>query len=602
MITALVADDILSFHTQGEELTPDQSSYALTTPGRVVVIDPGPDRHVERYLDDYRSLIANDDWLFAVVQSPLPGCLSGLRRLATLSRRRAVVAHWQTVATGEGLLDRWNVRTVSLRGAAIPLGENRKLVLSSPPSATPVGALISHDSGSRTLFSGPYFGAIGLGRRSDRPVLRREAVRAFSDLYTPLVDPRLVSLTFGDDLEIARVAPAHGKTGVGGQELIASLFAEREERPTVAWAFHRLFLRLAAIIGLEAAQGIYQAVSVPVPDPEQGYPGGQFPLSGPEHWIALYAKMQSWISSSSLAALLAVVVRLSLRSGLPVPASLKRLVEATERVATGSTGVGRAGTGRPGGALANGEGSESAGGGERAGSLAEVAPEFDDLTDRVTGLLNESVFRQRLEAAIAGLSGEETSTQNGAVLFVGLDNIQRINSSYGRQGGDEALHTAAYLLRNFQSSRARMGAHRLYKLRGPLFAYVMAEGSVHDGAQIAEQIRQDVAESPMFLEQLTVSVGVIGVEELAEIKTDTGESPVDALVRVGIGRLGVARKSGMNTICSIDPEGVASLGAGSSVLVADPDTPHLDLLTSALRDRGYTVLTATDGAEALSIV
>jgi diguanylate cyclase (GGDEF)-like protein len=602
-------DDIYTIHSPGEELDPDTSSYLLAGEGRVVLIDPGPEEHVKRNLDDLRDRIHADDWLFVVIQSPLPGCLSSLRLLAPLTRKRVLVAHWLTAASGAGLLARWNVRTVTAKGSAIPLGGKRRLMLAGPPAGTPAGSLISVDTATGTLLSGPYFGSVGPGRRSGIPVLRRESVRAYSDLYTPAIDPQIVPLTFGSALEVSRIAPAHGKPAVGGRELIANLFAEREERPSLPWAFHRLYLRLAALAGLDAARGIYHGAGISAPDLETAYRDAPTDSLTEDRWLALYARMEDWLSSSILAAIHIVVVRISLRSGLPVPPVLRRLGDAIGRVGTGATGVGRAvieagaREARAGAASMNAPGIP----GNPVEALADtellqVQTDYEDLTDSVTGLLNETVFRQRLGDSLSRLTGEETSRENGAVLLVGLDNIQRINARYGRSGGDEALHAVAYLLRNYQSSRSRRGAHRLYKLRGPLFAYVLEEGSVLDGASVAEQIRQEIAESAMFLEQLTVSIGVIGVEELYDRELDASETPADSLVRIAIGRLSVARQSGMNTICSVDPDAAAVVSSGSSVLIADPDAPYLDVLSSSLRDEGFTVLTARDGADALSIV
>ena len=211
----------------------------------------------------------------------------------------------------------------------------------------------------------------------------------------------------------------------------------------------------------------------------------------------------------------------------------------------------------------------------------------------MTGLLNETVFNERL----AALFKEPTSVVS-SLLLIGVDNIERINTRYGRSGGDDALHTVAYLLRNYRFAPDRRSEHRVYKLDGPQFAYVLGSTPLADASTAAEELRQSVAESAMFLEQITVSIGVVSSDE---IEPNQG-SPADRLIQSAQARLRIAQSSGMNTVCATDPEGVSSLGGGATVLIADSDAPYLDILTRQLTERGYTVLVAEDGEDALDII
>ena len=108
----------------------------------------------------------------------------------------------------------------------------------------------------------------------------------------------------------------------------------------------------------------------------------------------------------------------------------------------------------------------------------------------------------------------------------------------------------------------------------------------------------------MFLEQLTVSVGVAGLDEITESTEPQGGEEVlaDEVTSRGFARMRIARKGGANTVCSEDPAGASVVNTGSTVLVADPDAPYLEMLTKQLEDQGYTVLLAQDGAEALHII
>ncbi|MFW5683695.1 MAG: response regulator, partial [Spirochaetota bacterium] len=231
-------------------------------------------------------------------------------------------------------------------------------------------------------------------------------------------------------------------------------------------------------------------------------------------------------------------------------------------------------------------------------------PEETTARDPVTGLRAEDAFHNELEeASRERFEGSAEAGADEAVLLLGVDNIERINRRYGRTGGDDALHSIAYLLRNYQSAHDPGETHQIYKLNGPRFAYRIAGASLQEGSRVAEQLRQIVAESAMFLEQMSVSVGVASAEEVEEGQADA--SPKELAGRLyerAQARLHVARSGGMNTVCSTDPEGARGLGAGATILIADPDAPYLEILTRQLDELGYSVIVADDGEDALEII
>lgn len=424
---------------------------------------------------------------------------------------------------------------------------------------------------THVFYSGPFFGSIGHGRVTDRPVLRRESVRAYTDLFTPGIGPQLVDDTFQAELPITRIAPAHGKLAVGGRKLIEAVFELDLQRPTVRWAFHRLYLRIAGLLGEEAAGGLYRAAGLPSPDLEKGFPTSVAFDEVAAKWTALHERSEQWLSGVALSAVRLEIARMSLDIGLPIPEALQTIARgfgASPSRAAPSDARREAVAARP------------------------IAPESDG-TDRVTGLLNETVFDRQL----ASLFSEPTSAVT-SLLLIDIDNIERINERYGRSGGDDALHTVAYLLRNYRFAPDRRSEHRVYKLSGPQFAYVLDDTPLAEAARVAEELRQSIGESAMFLEQITVSIGVISSDEIEQDQ----ESPADRLIHRARNRLRVARASGMNTVCTTDPEGVSSFGRGANVLVADSDAPYLDILTRQLTERGYTVLVAQDGEDALDII
>ena len=582
---------ISPFYSSPEDLSLPVSTYVVSGGARLVVIDPGPAWHVRSHYEAIAALAANGIPLAVVVQSPRPDAFDGLKQLAGLSDKRTVVLHWKAAANGP--LEGWRVQTLTTKSAGLPISGTAKLAIGISPSVGAPGGLMSFERSTGTLFSGPFLGSLGPGQNSGKSVLRRESVRAYRDVMTPGMPAEIVEMVFGADIAVNQIAPTHGRLAVGGTSLIRTLFAD-DSGADVPQSLYRLFIRSAALVGVDAATGIFRATGVPVPELDTGYrtlPGGDVAGLTRDHWTKILDAFQQWIPGPALASLFPMAAEIAERSGLPSPKALQRYARANRTVAaTAPADAGVSDQGTPGRAI---------GTADMPGTIA-VGSGTDELTDSLTGLMNETVFKQRLAGQFRG--GAEAEGL-GALILISVDGIQRINTVFGRKGGDDALYTVAYLLRNFQSAHSRRGAHRLYKMTGPHFAYVISQGSVAEGAEIAERIRRAVAESAMFLEQLTVSIGVVGLDEVLEAGGPEEEGLLgDEVTSRAFARVRIARQGGANTVCASDPTALSAVRAGSTVLIADPDAPYLEMLTKQLEEQGYTVLLARDGAEAVSII
>ncbi len=67
---------------------------------------------------------------------------------------------------------------------------------------------------------------------------------------------------------------------------------------------------------------------------------------------------------------------------------------------------------------------------------SEMESRYNAYHDRLTGLPNDTQFKERLEQI---LKVNKDSTQEMAVLFLGLDGFKIVNDSFGREVGDELL-------------------------------------------------------------------------------------------------------------------------------------------------------------------
>ena len=129
--------------------------------------------------------------------------------------------------------------------------------------------------------------------------------------------------------------------------------------------------------------------------------------------------------------------------------------------------------------------------------------EFLATHDDLTGLPNRSLFRQRLEHAIA--KAERANTQV-LLLFFDLDHFKMVNDTLGHEAGDRLLVLATKRI----AEKAR-STDVLCRLGGDEFVMVMEGASPQDGHRLVRDIIAAFAPPFEVLEQrvyTTVSIGV----------------------------------------------------------------------------------------------
>ena len=123
----------------------------------------------------------------------------------------------------------------------------------------------------------------------------------------------------------------------------------------------------------------------------------------------------------------------------------------------------------------------------------------------MTELHNRRYLDRRLQEE---LSRASRYRQPLSCLFIDADHFKRINDNYGHQAGDSVLRELANRIRS--QLRASDVATRY---GGEEFALLLPQTSLNEALLLAERIRMEVAQTPVYLENgeelpLTVSIGV----------------------------------------------------------------------------------------------
>src|SRR3954451_6804754 len=131
---------------------------------------------------------------------------------------------------------------------------------------------------------------------------------------------------------------------------------------------------------------------------------------------------------------------------------------------------------------------------------AELKHRDNAILDPLTGLLN----RQALEMRLAELE-QQAGLTGGSVcaILADLDRFKAVNDTYGHDRGDAVLRDCAYEMR-----KALRSFELVYRLGGEEFVVLMPGVELSEGADVAERLRDAIAESQPGGLDLTVSLGV----------------------------------------------------------------------------------------------
>ncbi|HID07750.1 MAG TPA: diguanylate cyclase [Armatimonadetes bacterium] len=204
-------------------------------------------------------------------------------------------------------------------------------------------------------------------------------------------------------------------------------------------------------------------------------------------------------------------------------------------------------------------------------------------TDPLTGLYNRRYLEQQLELWF------HINDRYGTIFslaLIDIDNLERINTDYGRVAGDTVLRVIAQLIRK-NLRRADIVA----RYEGDTFALLAAHTDRSGAATAAERIRNIVASTPVALDSTTVHVTVsVGVAMFP----DPTISSTKELLEKADEALYRAQHRGGNRVEVYGREEALK----RRILVVEDSSTEALQLTRLLERAGYEVITVEDGNEA----
>jgi len=210
----------------------------------------------------------------------------------------------------------------------------------------------------------------------------------------------------------------------------------------------------------------------------------------------------------------------------------------------------------------------------------------------LTGLYNENFFQEYMRGAV-DISMDIHA--DGVLLFISIDSLRELNIRFGTDGADETLKKFASYLPNLIPEEAIS-----FRLSGALFASFIAGAERKNGASLAERVRAGMESADIFVEKITVSIGVVAMSEFMEDSGEDRNILVDRILDLAKRRIGLAHRMGSNAVCATSDLDVEAEGR-RDVLLADADAFRRNLVAGMLRTRGFEVHETSSGAAALDL-
>lgn len=562
--------------------------YLLIDGNECAYLDPGSAADFDDAVKPLRQIVDPSRITWVIAHNHSADLCSAIPLLEKNGFRGSVVLDWPTMLVAQHYGIHSPYYMLNEHDFALRFASGRILQFIPAPYLPCAGSVLTFDTRSKILFTGDLFGASGISSSPWSDSSYPEAMRQYHEHVIPsrnIMAPLMNRLQL---MDVSMIAPHHGSVirerisdnirylhdlECGGRALLSQKQLGRDG--TWGSICDAVFRRFCAIFPAEEVLSVFEGT--PLPFSREGTDIRVCDDMGAEVWDRFFAEIAAKKSPSWLVPVEPLVRQLVREYGIPWPAVYSGLVKESHPSSSGAVSVRAA---------------------ESAGEPNHVRTVQTDLANSdFTGLHNDAFFRSFLE--------KETQTRLNAgglfsVMFLSVDNLAQINNKLGKKTGDEILIHLTYLINNFIVSDKDAAGFRLFKAEGPWFALFMPDTPIEKGAEVADRVRVAVSQSAVFLTHVTVSAGVVCLDEFRKEK-GSAAATASMIHDAGMMKGRIAQKKGPGSIYyRVDANELTTFE--NFVLIADPDTMNLGILSKALSDMGIPSVTCEDGSAALSVM
>lgn len=555
--------------------------YLLVDHDEAVLFDPGSVLDFEYVLENVKSIIPIEKINYVVLHHQDPDFCSSVPLFEKAGAQFTVVTTWrtQTLVKYYGIQSKYYIMDVN--DFKLRLSSGRELQFVPTPYLHFAGAVVTYDKQTKTLLSSDLFGGFSNNGELYASKDYIEKVKAFHEHYMPSNDILRPVMELLLLMDIRMIAPQHGS--IIRQDIPKYIKALRDlecgtfmksvtknlkESGGYAGISELILKRYATIYSREELVEAISDLDLVLKDGTTEIE--DYSYSGAELWDKLFERIYLNKGLNWLLVIEPLVHKLAKEYEVPLPQIYQSQIKSTQQASL----------------LLQEEVLELKQINERLNQSIEQT-QGRILTCPVTSLYNETFFKEYLKNELENNTVFQ-DTSNACLAIIGLDNMASFRYAYGDGEADNLLRAVAYLLKDIESD------HRmLFRLQGDQFAYIMPHITKEDALIRAETIRNTIQVSEKFIDEATVSIGIVSQDEVE--KRERGL----AMLRTALSRFRIAKSKGGNIVCS-DSQ-IESREVKGKILVVDIDSANQEILKTSLENLKYQVVLASDGLEAFDL-
>jgi two-component system cell cycle response regulator len=208
----------------------------------------------------------------------------------------------------------------------------------------------------------------------------------------------------------------------------------------------------------------------------------------------------------------------------------------------------------------------------------------------ITGLYNYDFFKNHLISILE----EDNKNVDPALIAINIDNLAKIRFTYGDPEVDGVLKTTVLIIKEIIGE-----SEFLFRIHGAAFVLYISNTNRGEVTKIAENIRNAIAFSEKYIENVTVSLGVVLLDEIENLPI-YNKHQFEVLYEIAMQRVKLARNRGKNIVCSNSEVRELNEDSGK-ILLVDTDEISIDVVKTFFENLKYEIFVARDGEEALRI-
>lgn len=550
--------------------------YLLIDGEDVVLFDPGSLLDIHIVLAKLESLVPLSRVNYVVLHHHDPDFCSAMPFLEEKGLNALLITSWRSMS----LMQYYKIKTpyylLEEHANELILKSGRRLEFILTPYLHFAGSFMTYDAKTKTLFSSDLFGAFSFNKTFYADDSYMEKMRTFHEHYMPsnaIMRPVMdLLLTYPID----RILPQHGSLIIANPEMYIRQLQKLEcgllmipiKKNLMASGgylnvFNEILTRYTAVYNHAEVQEVFK--SIPELHFNEAFEVTSFDQSGLEIWNRIFETIREQKGLLWLSVIEPYAKLLASTYDIPLPSIFNTLLESAHEATEKLLEINR--------------------------NLDKTIRTVQEKLIRcpITELYNETFFKSVILEELENEDWREI----GSLVLINVDGLYKLKQNYGEAELKNTLINMAYLLKN------TFGETSVFKMQIADFAVYATDHNPDELISVADSLRTEIAHSDLFIEPLTVSIGVAFPREI-QLDAPTLESALDSYMDVGISRLRHAQESGQNIICHLG-DFLSDRSETFKVLVVDPDRAHLDVLKTFLSELEIHVYVATDGDEALHL-